>query len=65
MWNSSSPCSLDLKYYFKYKSRLYEKISTEFIEKYDVDILKNPLCALIARIQFTQLHEERSYYAIE
>ena len=65
LWRSPSPCLANLKYYFKYKSCLFERISSHSSSKYDVDISENPLCALLARIKYIQSHEERSYYVIE
>ena len=59
---SKSPCISALNYYFKFNSKIYEKLHNMFLEKYSVDILTNPLCALKARINFVQRTEPRSFY---
>ena len=59
---SRSPCISVLKYYFKFSSKIYEKLHKMFQEQYSVDILRNPLCALKARISFVQRTEPRSFY---
>ena len=60
---AESSCLANLKYYFKYRSQIYEKLKTTFLKEYQVDILNNPLCAVKARINYIQRNEPRSYYA--
>ena len=62
MSESRSPCISVLKYYFKFNSKIYEKLHKMFQEQYSVDILRNPLCALKERISFVQRTEPRSFY---
>ena len=62
MWHNISPCLVDLKYYFRYKSFLFARVYALFNDKYDVNISTNPLCAIISRIIYVQIHEERSFY---
>ena len=63
MSESKSPCISVLNYYFKFKSKIYDKLQRMFQEHYSVDILRNPICALKSRIAFVQRNEPRSYYA--
>ena len=61
--SSQSPCIAPFKSYFKYSSNIKTSLSTYFNVKYNiVNLLKNPLCAVIARIQYVQRHEPRSSY---
>ena len=58
--NSNSPCLLPFKTYFKYNSCILKNIKTIFASKYEVnDVMANPLCAIISRINYVQLHEPR------
>ena len=58
---TSSPCLAPYKYYFRYFSKYYFEIKKLFSEEYGViDVYNNPLCALLARIQFVQDNEPRS-----
>ena len=59
---SNSPCLLNLKYFFRHQSCMYEEVSRLFTETYSVDISSNPLCSILARIEFVQRNEPRSYY---
>ena len=61
---SKSPCLAGLKYYFRYKAYLFQKISDLFSRDYDVEISLNPLCAILARIVFVERNEPRSHYTI-
>ena len=61
--NSKSESLSNLIYYFKHRSHIFAKISRFFLESYQVDISQNPLCAIIARIEFVQRNEPRSHYA--
>ena len=61
MLKSSSPCILPYRFYFRYFSKYYLEIKKLFFEVYGVvNILDNPLCTLLARIEFVQNHEPRS-----
>ena len=59
---SKSSCMANLTYYFRYCSVTSQKLSHLFLESYNVDIVSNPLCAILARIQYVQRTEPRSYY---
>ena len=61
--NSRSSCLFNLRYYFRYNSCIFNKISSIFHANYSVDISSNPLCAILARIQYVQRNEPRSHYA--
>ena len=67
MWHNlikpKTECLKSLKYYFMLHSVIHEKTRELFHDIYDVDISDNPLCAVLARIDFVQLHEPRSEYA--
>ena len=56
--NSQSPCVSPFRFYFKYSSHIKSSLSTYFDAKYNIcRLLDNPLCALIARIEYMQIHE--------
>ena len=57
---SSSPCILPYRYFFRYESKFYVELKKLFFETYEVkDVFCNPLCSLLARIQFVQNNEPR------
>ena len=60
--NSTSPCLVNMKHYFRYRSQLYSKVAELMMEDYSVTIHRNPLCALLSRIKYVQYHEPRSCY---
>ena len=58
---SNSPCLSSHKYYFRAYSNYGKEIKKLFYEKYQItDVFDNPLCAVIARIEFIQRTEPRS-----
>ena len=59
---AKSPCVANLNYYLRYNSIMFLKVKELFEDKYTVDISSNPLCAILARIDFVQRHEPRSHY---
>ena len=61
---SESKCLHNLKHYFRYNSHLAQKLNNIFMANYQVDVLTNPLCAILARIDFVQRNEPRSTYGI-
>ena len=63
LFKCNSPCLVNLKYYFQYKSHFFNSIKSHFMNFYQVDIACNPLCAIISRIYFVQRNEPRSFYA--
>ena len=64
--NSSSPCLLKHRYYFRFISHISTDIKHIFRVKYDVfDFDEDPMRALYARIDFVQRTEERSNYNID
>ena len=63
LFRSKSPCMANLSYYWRYRSCMFGRISELFLNRYSVDIADNPLCAILARIDFIQRHEPRSHYA--
>ena len=62
--NSDSPCLASLKYYFRSCSHIFLNLKKFFIDSYSVNILTNPLCALLARISYVQRTEPRSNYSL-
>ena len=51
----------DTHYYFRAYSNYGKEIKKLFYEKYQIpDVFDNPLCAVIARIEFVQRTEPRS-----
>ena len=60
--HSKSLCMTHLNYYFKYRSKIFMKIYNFFTHNYQVDILQNPLCAILSRISFIERNEPRSHY---
>ena len=57
---SSSPCILPYKYFLKYHSEYFLYLNHLFRTEYGVlDIWNNPVCAVLARIQFVQDREPR------
>ena len=66
-WNnlimSKSPCLTNLRYYFRHSSSIFHNLKKLFHDVYSVDILDNPLCAIISRIGYVQRTEPRSHYA--
>ena len=63
IFRSKSPCLIDFSYYLRYDSLIFKKISELFTVSYGVDIGKNPLCAILSRVDFVQRNEPRSHYA--
>ena len=64
--NSSSPCLLIHKYYFRFFSLVSIDIKHFFRVKYDIfDFYENSMCALYARVDFVQRTKERSNYVID
>ena len=59
---SISPCLANLKYYFKNYGLITARIVNLIAEKYNVDIVQNPACAVFSRINFVEKHEPRSNY---
>ena len=58
--NSDSPCLRPLSYYFRYKSCFRKSLIDLFRNKYGIhDVFDNPLCAILARIDYVQKHEPR------
>ena len=58
--NSDSDCITPFRYYFRFCSNFYRVISKLMIDEYGVvDFLTNPLCALLARIDYVQRNEPR------
>ena len=60
--NSASPCLANLKYYFRTKSHVFMILQNLFRNNYSVNISREPLCAILARINFVQRTEPRSNY---
>ena len=61
LFQSNSPCLSSHKYYFRAYSNYGKEIKKLFYEKYQIpDVFDNPLCAVIARIEFIQRTEPRS-----
>ena len=59
---SLSPCLTRFKYFSRYGSRLCKAVSNIFSTVYNVnDVFENPLCALLARINFVQKHDPVSF----
>ena len=63
LFRSGSSCMANLSYYWRYRSCIFKRLSELFRKEYSVDISLNPLCAILARIDFVQRHEPRSHYA--
>ena len=62
---SKSPCLRKFNYYFRYKSVMNTEVSKYFDKNYEISNLKvNPLCAILARIDFVQRTEPRSSYSL-
>ena len=61
--NSNSPCLSNLSYFFRYKSFVSKFTKKLFFDEYSVDIFTNPICALLARVEYVERTEERSYYS--
>ena len=61
---TKSPCLANLRYYFAVKSHLTGKIVKYIWENYDVNVSNNPLCAVLARINFIEKNEPRSNYVV-
>ena len=59
---SKSPCLGNLRYFFRHSSSIFLKLNKLFHDVYSVDILDNPLCAIISRIGYVQRTEPRSHY---
>ena len=59
---SLSPCLANLKYYFRHFGLITAKIRNLIDEKYSVDIIRNPACAIYARITYVERNEPRSNY---
>ena len=62
MTKSRNPCLGNLRYYFRHSSSIFQRLSKLFYEVYSVDILNNPMCALMSRIGYIQRTEPRSHY---
>ena len=63
--HSNSFCLNSLRYYFRYDSFILANVENIFKDQYGVsNILENDLEALLARINFTERNEERTFYAI-
>ena len=61
--NSNSPCLSNLSYFFRYKSFVSKFTKKLFFDEYSVDIFTNPICALLARVEYVERTGERSYYS--
>ena len=60
MIKSNSPCITPYRHYLRYHSHIFSRLNTLFFKNYQVkDFIKNPLCALFARIKYVQLKEPR------
>ena len=60
MMGSPSPCIIPYKYFIRHSSHMAMELKTLFLQKYDVPaLMENPLCALLARINFVEKHEPR------
>ena len=55
---SQSPCVSPYIYYFRYNSFIKSSLAVYFQDKYNVT-LDNPLCTLISRIKYVQIHKPR------
>ena len=60
---TKNACMGTLKYFFRSNSFIFSRLNKLFKDDYNVDIMLNPLCAVLARIEFVQRNEPRSYYA--
>ena len=56
---SDSDCTSQFRYYFRLCSNFYRVFSKLMVDEFGVDFLTNPLCALLARIDFVQRNEPR------
>ena len=61
---SESDCLCNLKLYFQFKSQIAQKLKALVMASYEVDLFTNPLCAILARIDFVQRNEPRSTYGV-
>ena len=60
MLKSSSPCIAPYRHYLRYHSHMFFRLDKLFFKNYQVkDFIKNPLCALLARIKYVQSNEPR------
>ena len=58
--NSRSPCLVHLSNYFRFMSQISSNVEKFFSDNYQLaNVYSNPLCAVIARIQFVQRNEPR------
>ena len=61
LFSSKSPCLSAHRYYFRHMSIFSREVKDSFHENYQLtDVHNNPLCAVLARIDFVQRTEPRS-----
>ena len=59
--NTSSPCVSPYRHYIRYNSFIKKNLNALFEKNYQVcNFIENPLCALIARIDFVERTEPSS-----
>ena len=60
MLKSNSPCIAPYRHYLRYHSHIFFRLDKLFFKNYQVkNFIKNPMCALLARIKYVQLNEPR------
>ena len=61
LFSSKSPCLSAHRYYFRHISTFSQEVRKLFHDNYQLaDVYDNPLCAVLARIDFVQRTEPRS-----